>query len=538
MTIKNSIRKKLRRFALFCLVAASTSAVYRPSQLQAEDTHDSIAMQVNDTLHDDSELCGWVDDLTKTVEANPVQPPSSITKSSKALVPHFLTITVGKELIIDTCNYEKWLQGTLKDLPSIAAAKVAPQSADFTPAPTKSTQSSRTASDFNAAVAAIVAAASSGTPVPFTHWTEPFAMVGPTYSTCEVEPACGDVTTDFAVVEASDVATPTAEVLAFKQWLTQTQSFIGQLDLDDFAAFVAEQQASLAVAAEENVLASEGVLAIVETTPIQEEPNAAVVAHLGTAPLIFTIEEAFASYDMAEEDLVAEVFVAPIDEHPELIVASLADTSQADVLPKNEQADKAEQAEHVVTNEADIEIDVVTDAPKLVWMDTMLSPNRQPLCFRSFAEQCEAGWSPKADQAVPSWQRRLLPAPVEDTLTQIVKSETMTAPIEAVAESTTVPTTEPVALIGSPECWLDELIGKADQAARLQQRVSQSLRPHRMGSHLASLVVSGDEAASEFAVQLAQVWPAAPAPVNPIVGSGVKLLARAEAAEQIPGVAR
>ncbi|MCC9601641.1 hypothetical protein LOC67_13870 [Stieleria sp. JC731] len=617
MTIKNSIRKKLRRFALFCLVAASTTGVFHPNRLHAENTHDS------------SELCGWVDDLAKTSAATAkvtsAETPESLQSNDQTLVPHFLTITVGNELTIDTCNYEKWLQGTLKTSATRPTTVVSTANAIVDTA-ARAKNASRTASDFNQTLATIAAAA--GAPVPFTHWTEPFAMVGPTESSTQDEiaafqnwiahttsmfrelkdqdfkalieslPESKDKVESVEIVAAAEVTEPAIEESILVEDVKVNEVDVDvlalndEIELDEYneAPSVADENlaaiddvSGIAVEVSDVIEAqpsepiyvdlleeNEGELVMVETTPIDVVVKFDTAAeHVGSAPMVFTIEETFASYDMTEDDLVADAETPVVAEPSPAVAAEETQTETIAVYqPSAEEFANAiaalENAANTVNNlfatanelatvevatqpETQPKSQTVAEAivesapPKLLWTEVMPSPS-QPFCIRAINQQYETGWSPKADQAVPSWQRRLLPEPESDSALEIVKSETMTTEIEVVAENATVPAIESGPWAGSPECWLDELFNKADEVAQLQHHVSQSLRPQRIGSEVASLVVSGDGLASEFAIQLAQVWPAAPvqvnplpvnpAPVDPIVGSGAKLLARAEAAEQ------
>ncbi|WP_149497301.1 hypothetical protein [Roseiconus lacunae] len=529
MTIKNAIRKKLRRFALFCLVTASTAVTFNHGRLQAEDTHDSGA------------LCGWVDDLsheTSSPSSNPSPNPlakahrksNTIRPNAEPPVPQFLSITIGEELFINTCNYEQWLAGTLQDQDPKAAIAVNESNDELavTPnPPAKTNRGSRTAADFNSTVAAIAAAASAGNPIAFTHWTEPFAMVGPFAKPAESlwQPAVVKTESVATQGEAKrSIVSTDAQVAAIAAWIDQTKAFVTTLSDQDFRVFieglpgatdnfeVADETIDV-LALNDDVEDDSAVVSQLadgtDLASIDDLDGSDARSHIGSGPMIFTIEDTYASYDLAKEDRVA---AAPVKD----LTEPTAD-------------------EHAT--------------PVLVWSDMLPSPQRQPLCFRSFAEQCDAGWSPKADRAVPSWQRRLLPTPSTDTVavnTTAIneaekippESETMTTDKEVVAENTTVnaiessPAAAPGYWAGSPECWLDVLISKADEAAQLQQVVRQSLRPRRVGSELASLVVSGDGVASQLADRLAQAWPAAPAPAIPKAGSGAKLLARAEAAER------
>ena len=100
MTISRTIRKRLRRYALFCLMAATTAGMVETAQISnAGDTHDS------------GELCGWIEELSETTFSK--EATDKRKQTPKILAPQFLAVNVDEELSIDTCSYDAWLAGTL-----------------------------------------------------------------------------------------------------------------------------------------------------------------------------------------------------------------------------------------------------------------------------------------------------------------------------------------------------------------------------------------------------------------------------------------
>ena len=130
------------------------------------------------------------------------------------------------------------------------------------------------------------------------------------------------------------------------------------------------------------------------------------------------------------------------------------------------------------------------------------------------------GWSPLS-KSVPA-----------DALS-VSQDSPEVSPEEAPSATAAIVVADPM-VVGSADCLLDEWIWNVSVTLEEERVTDEWLRPARIGNRVASLVVSGDRLASRVVSELALVWPAAAQPAKPIPGSGAKLLARAEAAEQLP----
>lgn len=470
MTISRNLRKRLRRYALLCLMAATTAGFAETTTpSRAGDTHDSTDLC-------DPELCGWIEELSQTTFG-----PEAIAekrRSTEILAPQFLTVKFDDELTIDTCNYGDWLAGTIGEQlsdnnpanKSVAQTDAAEQTGEST---TKedvriaANSTSRTASGFNATLATIAAAATAGNPIPFIQWTEPFAMIGP------------------------DGSHSPEQIENFQGWFDKSKDFVNQFRLDhpgDFVPLVdfdgeikgpARVPGQIAGGNLEQSESPDDAILIVETTPTAtdaevesveaaDEPVVTEDPLVGSSPFIATIEEAYASYDLAERD--------------------------ATPVPLEVSGDSTE--------------------PELVWTDGLFSPSQQPFCIHSLAIMRRPGWSPLAasTSALP---------PTNETATDLAE------PSEAATATVSAPS-----LVGSADCLLDELVWHVSVALEHESVTDEWLHPDRIGQEVASLVVSGDRLATRIATELASAWPAKAGPAKPIPGSGAKLLARAKVAEQ------
>jgi hypothetical protein len=547
MTRSINIRKRLRRYALFCLMAASTASI-PPNWAMGNNTHDS------------GELCGWVEDLP--VDARPQRPihappppivapapdidftatstPAAKSNSAETPCP-FLAVNVTHDLTVDTCNYDAWLAAQLanQDIRSTAESTEttvespkpeSPESASELPGKTKlaTTDISRTSESFNRAIAAIAASATAGNPIVFSHWTEPFAMVGPdgshTPNEIEAFQAWFEKSRDLArqlgeadLTEDQPIVAPVPETLAFHE---PPVCYVPVVDFDGIiGGEAASAQAPSAVTEAQPSANSDSILALVETSTIavaEDSPTCPFESPMptkgiktvneshddlvGGSAVIVKVEESYAPYDMAEEDKLKEI-----------------DKLAGDVEPQPD----------------------LDDAPA-VWAPGLFEPPNQPFCIRAIAEQPVAkfrqpGWSVLANKpaepiAEPAAERPII-APEPES------------PIELAVDQ-----------YGSPDCMLEHWIWTVGSVIEEHRLSDQWLRPQTVGSHVAKLVVSGDDVAKRTANQLAQAWPAQMAPPKPVPaqaapaqaapekqapekqapGAGAKLLARAEAAEQLP----
>lgn len=480
MTIKRTLRKRLRRYALFCLMAATSAA--GAVGAMADDPHDCTPCH-------DPDMCGWIAELAESTSA-----PDSIIhqdRSAKVSTPQFLTVKITNELAIDTCNYSEWLVATVgTPLPeTVTISEPAPEQSSVDKV------ASRTSSEFNVALATIAAAASAGNPIPFSHWTEPFAMIDP------------------------NGGHSSQQICSFQAWFDQGQEFVNRFRLDhpgDFVPVVDFSGEIITPAADSpasDMTAEDEGIVLVETTPTVDANDALV----GGSAFIMTIDDVYLSYDLADRDRVADAELA----------SSVPDAP----------------------SETD-------DQPQLVWVDGLFSPPRQPFCIHSLSIMREPGWSPLAcsTQASPTEQAASTEqaAPLvevegaeQESIAVVYGPENRPESFaETIAE--TITTQEPVledaepsiaesksvlspTLLGSADCLLDELVWQVSVALEDESVTKEWLRPQRIGYQVASLVVSGDRLATRIAIQLASVWPADARPAKLIPGIGARLLARAEA---------
>ena len=131
------------------------------------------------------------------------------------------------------------------------------------------------------------------------------------------------------------------------------------------------------------------------------------------------------------------------------------------------------------------------------------------------------------------------PADAEPMQEEVVAEVEQAESLELVVANPSLPQGEEIVeevpgYVGSPDCLLEDVLWQVSVAMEDANVTDRWLRPKRVGKRLASLVVGGDRVATRVASELALVWPANAQPAKPIPGSGAKLLARAEAAEQLP----
>ncbi|QDV43378.1 hypothetical protein Enr13x_32340 [Stieleria neptunia] len=272
MTISRSIRKRLRRYALLCLVTASTAGFLETTPTSiAEDTHDSGDLRV------------WVEDLSRSSFS---QESVAIRKSaSQPPTPQFLTVSAEDQLTIDTCNFDTWLAGILppsgnNPSPSDSEPAKAPNDAEPPASDLVKSNASRTSSQFNSTLATIAAAASAGNPIPLSQWTEPFAMIGP------------------------DGSHTPQEIKAFQAWFDNGKAFVAGLGNGDFNGFIPVVDFDGEVAGPPT-----DSLAVLDSQPARPltdaRPQTVARPLIGSSPVIATIEEAYQPYDLAAEDLAA-----------------------------------------------------------------------------------------------------------------------------------------------------------------------------------------------------------------------------------------
>ncbi|MCO8123020.1 hypothetical protein NHH03_14825 [Stieleria sp. TO1_6] len=498
MTITRTIRKRLRRYALLCLVAATTVGGFESSRFSvAADTRHSSPLP--------SDLCGWVEDLSNTefgpdsAAANPVTQSANVGKnrSTEILVPQFFAITFSEQLSINTCNYDTWLADTLGNANQTASATAVTDLAAADLAAGAYTAEDLPSTDPH--VAEVVEAADLPSTEPpanqvaaeilseldalaIEQANTPAAVSEPTPRvTTDTRTASSRTGTDFnSVLAVIAASATTGNPIPFGHW-TEPFAMIGSAGGDSqitsFQGWFDESMRMITQAdikppvTKPNSIAVESVPPVESLPPTEfvplvdfdgqvDAPAMAVVAQAdnsdllrGSSAVIVSIPEAYLPYDLAERDI-----------DPEL--DSQVSTDDLPVTPPSAE----------------------TDRPQLVWADGLFSPAEQPFCIRSLAAFREPGWSPLAIDS-------------------------------ATADKQAMPAVDP-ALV--------------DSAERVLVKWADQLRPQAIGRNVASLVVSSDEVAAHMADGLAQLWPTKPAPPEPKPGSGAKLLARAEAAEQLP----
>ena len=531
MTISRSIRKRLRRYALLCLVTASTAGFLETSRTSiAEDTHDS------------GDLCGWVEDLSRSSFS---QQSVAVGKlASQAPTPQFLTVSADDQLTIDTCNFDTWLAGILppsESTPSPSEIKPANTPKDIEPESSELVKSSasRTSSQFNSTLATIAAAASAGNPIPISQWTEPFAMVGP------------------------DGSHTPREIKAFQTWFDNGKAFVAGLGNGDFNGFIPVVDFDGKVAGPPN-----DSIAVLDNKPAQ--PVTVARPLIGSSPVIATIEEAYQPYDLAAEDLAAASQSSEIDANdPEDTPATekpqdrqivwtdglyspslqpfcihsldlmrkpgwsplaqktisssepVAPSAEEEVVAEVEQPEPPIETETLV---ADAAVEAPADAEPV--QEEVVAEVEQP-------EPPVEAETLVADAAVEA------PADAEPMQEEVVAEVEQAESLELVVANPSLPQGEEIVeevpgYVGSPDCLLEDVIWQVSVAMEDANVTDRWLRPKRVGKRLASLVVGGDRVATRVASELALVWPANAQPAKPIPGSGAKLLARAEAAEQLP----
>ncbi|MDV6033500.1 MAG: hypothetical protein F9B45_26105 [Phycisphaera sp. RhM] len=563
MTISRSLRKRLRRYALLCLITATTAGFLETSQTSvAEDTHDS------------SDLRGWVEDLSQSSFG---QKPVAIERlASQAPAPQFLTVSAEDQLTIDTCNFDTWLAGILppaESKPADAPPNIEPETSDLA-----KSNASRTSSQFNSTLATIAAAASAGNPIPLSQWTEPFAMIGP------------------------DGSHTPQEIKAFQAWFDNGKAFVAGLGNGDFNGFipVVDFDGKVAGPTDEPVAVLDNKIA---------QPVTVAQPLIGSSPVIATIEEAYQPYDLAAEDLAAASQSSDLDaDDPEdtpagdkpqdrqivwtdgLFSPSLqpfcihsldlmrkpgwsplaqktlsssepvALSSEVEVVAEVEQPETPVEVETLV---ADTAIEAPADVEPM--QDEVVAEVAQPeppveveTLVADAAVEAAADAEPvqeevvaEVEQAEPPVEVEMLVAdaaveapadaePMQDeVVAEVEQAEPPAESMELVVANPSLPqdevsVDEVPGYVGSPDCLLEDVMWQVSVAMEDANVTDHWLRPNRVGKRLASLVVGGDRVATRVASELALVWPANAQPAKPIPGSGAKLLARAEAAEQLP----
>ncbi|KAA5540640.1 hypothetical protein FYK55_19795 [Roseiconus nitratireducens] len=592
MTINKTIRKRLRRYALFCLMAATSTVALEHSRFA-----------LSGETHDSGPLCGWVDPLPPSDAGDkPIKPRP---QANASLPIAFFSVDVSETLSIDTCNYDAWLAGTIGRLATLRdsdptapdqgklqrdrQAKLAggeddlllasePTDAPAAPGDSKlaapPTRSTRTSGHFNSTVAAIAAAATAGNPLPFGHWTEPFAMVGPERShtveeirrfqdwfqeshrmISEYASARNQAPADLATVQWPTAQTSTTPASApvpaglgngVSEQVCQGEfavdGFVPLVDFDGTLPNASTPEADLALnssdvdvvpeTSSEAGTQPEGpqpdqvvIFELVETTPADADSRPDAVKLLdgkpsdpasvssplvGGSAIIASIPEAYSPYDLAERDIQS----AP----------STFDQPQQD-------------------DESSFQ--------DLRWADSLFSPTGQPFCMRSIVLSRQSAWSPLSKSVERDDDASSLPT--EGAVIAVDEE-----PLQVAAKES-LPPTDGNAWRGSADCLLDEWAWHAGRTLERLAEIGEDFRAPRIGRQVARLASGGERIAAGVADRVATVWPAA-APamqriaqpvVQPVArpvarqdaqqeaepvapAAGARLLARAEAAERLP----
>ncbi len=360
MTITKRFRRRIRRYALMCVMAATTAGM-------VESTRPTMAGDYSGVTHDSlscfqEDLCGWVEELSSTQFGPDSQlgPDSLVVADNKkqSATEPFFNVRLDDHLAIDTCSYDDWLAqqfGVVEKASSeidesVATAKYLGKHDQASTA----NHASRTSAGFNATLAAIAASATAGNPISFGYWSEPFAMVGPTAG---------------HVVE---------EIETFQAWFQQS------INASENPAFVGEATESESLFAEiipfvpivdfDGML--EGVSSMmseIETTSLADissvDPNELLV---GSSPIIATLEESYFAYDLTDQDLAS-----------------------------------------IAAAESDDELTIESTASSDLW-GAVFDRQDQPFCIRSLAVLREPGWSPLAKN-VPTVSAS--PEPIAESMT-------------------------------------------------------------------------------------------------------------------------
>ena len=459
MTITRMIRKRLRRYALYCLMAATTAGLI-------ESARPTLAEEIPD----DQQLCGWIEELSETTFN---QQPKADVVETEIQQPQFFSVSIDKELVIDTCSYDDWLAQQLAadDAADVDSTTESPGEPSLTARSTPS----RTSSEFNSTLATIAASATAGNPVPFAQWTEPFALVGPDGKHTLEDVAAFQAWFDSGKQFVEDLRS------RFDNGYVPVVDFEGEIDSNTSPSVVVDQEQPVA---EQNAVAEHEVIVEKETDPNPVDTSSMLV---GSSPMIYTIEETYQSYDPPVADNDPE----PSDE------------------------------EKVVVNAV---------AP-VIWGEGILDPQHHPICIRSLIVDEEPNWSP-LEPARKAWAGELVQSDLDQQDTDSnVETIDQTAAAD-VADTQAEDLSDDSLLTGSVDCLMGELIWKVSVILEDVSISDPWLRPKRLGHEMASLVVSGDRMVSRLASELGQAWPVPPAVAEPIRGSGVKLLARAEAVER------
>ncbi|MEM6469903.1 MAG: hypothetical protein AAF802_10150, partial [Planctomycetota bacterium] len=279
MTLFRKARRRLRHYALCCSVAAASVSL-QVSASSAEDCW--YAPDVCEA----GGLCGWLDECPDLAPAScpcDLKANDPAPKQADQAEQHFLTVVEGDRLEIDTCNYDQWL-----------ASVGLPEAVDATPAKKAQSistcdgsyrrvrnQRRRTEVNFNAALATLAASVGTGNPVAFGHWTEPFAMVGPSGSHLPEQIEEFESWVQRSLESAQDEVSSSLRSSIASRTISQYIPFV------DFDGIVE------GIAGTPEDTDEVGSLALVETTPSSARLKANMRRRLiGTSPVIITIEEA------------------------------------------------------------------------------------------------------------------------------------------------------------------------------------------------------------------------------------------------------
>lgn len=348
MTIQQSIRKKLRRYALFCLMAASSAGwANQPTPLVAQETHDS------------GDLCGWVE------ESEPI-----------------VTVTVAdtaKRKTCDTCNYEDWLRedygNEAFDLetpcPSSPNSAEQPhgESVPLIANADSSPQTSRTSGSFNGTLATIAAATSAGNPVPMTQWAEPFAMVGP-----GINHAKDHVRALQEFVVRDWLARHTIEANWWEShWASEARGFLSQSTSNRNSAKANERQKLTGLAH-------------------HPDPHVSVARSRNDKKARRSNPEAFVPI----VDFSGVLEATDSAPNPELLLVETTPKSFIPEVSGRSLVGGSAMVFSINTSDLDSLGEPIVDSRQVIWGQGIFGPPRKPFCIKAIVDNREADWSPIA----------------------------------------------------------------------------------------------------------------------------------------------
>lgn len=570
MKMTRRISKRLRRFALFCFMAAGSAGFSMPHPLLASD------LSSTRRLADSGELCGWVEheDLAAdtcnydTWKAHYEENANALSNQEEPRVANSRAerVAVPEQLCPPNHCAEDFASDDSIDFADDSEF-FGPATHDSVPSAPSIPEKTNNDSTFETSIAAIAAAACAGTGVSFEQMTEPFAMVGTRYGTS------GPRLSTFQKWWIEAAERHAAEQLEKEKEIAAAELLAAKA-VDEAEANPIEDESQISVAD------ADAAAVVVRHTSEEEYVEVAAVKDLdiGHVPVVdfnseISDEELWAE-SIASDEFDAGVFDEQVesdldrgeDANLAAVRAERAFQAEVDRLADEEPLDADEEALQVFgpsvitpedtsipTSESTVESFAVSSdsfvgsAPIICTIPEAYLPydlaardrdslgmfpsSKQPFCVLSedsdSADPDPVDWSPLAStpQAVTSV------APSSDT------NESLAAETEKddFAGDVARNADRDVAVDASrdADCLLEDLVWHVQRTWENQEIVGQQLSVEPIGQEFAALVVSGDQLVDRIANSLALVWP-----VNRKGNgdAGAELLARAKASEQVEPV--